>query len=203
MNAKPMIDWLRSVNWVRWGLTMIISVALGLLIGLADTVVYSWRLTEALVEKSIVNDKRFDRLEEAFLRNTMLVDDIVGVLERVVVAMDSTNVAHVPLEIYRLQSTIDSLRGNYDVDSLDARMMTIEQVVMENPEKATSLPLMRKEIEQMQKDLDKSEARIMVAVSDMDNRSRVYLGIMISTFLATAALAFNATRTKKSEPKPD
>ena len=56
MNAKPMIDWLRSVNWVRWGLTMIISVALGLLIGLADTVVYSWRLTEALVEKSIVND---------------------------------------------------------------------------------------------------------------------------------------------------
>ena len=110
-----------------------------------------------------------------------------------------TEIAQLRLDIKNVQQKVDSLNQNQNsseiakinsqVASIDTRLSTLEQVVLDNPAKALSIILLNKDIESIQQRQDSDMQALRDEISRVYGLNQWFLGIMIPMAISVVGLS--------------
>lgn len=165
----------------------------------------------------ILQGERIEKLERDQLTSAYIWRQLVFVQARQVSVMEQmqaqdsvlASMAFTPFVLYidskvgGLQGAVDSLLNTTYRDSLSSKMKVLESVIKENPEKAMAIPLIRNNVDLLQKRLDQVEKAASDRMNTMTTAMMAFGGVVLVILIGLPAskrlLELTANKADKKE----
>lgn len=178
---------------------MIVAYAIGALISISEDSCQLCDRVARLEEARIEGFERDVELSGRINESLGLIIKITKELGRdTLYVMDAEYRGH----LYSLYTALDSIVRNSKEDTLMTMVQTINGVIMENPQKAMSVPLLTHDMVNMQKRLDEAMATINKQGANLHELTKWFVGLAISIVLCVLGLIAAMTQWKRNSKAP-